>query len=225
MAFGKKKDEPKLVPMAAYDDSLIKSVKNCITGDNPYQELPLDWQEVRKIMIDRVAIIVDVTSNGRDIRIMSDDVPGDYLRAWRKGLGKFIRTDLRKLANLDKYKFIVWDENDTSMGALIREIMVEDKKPEEGFSDLKEYNAINFSYFDEINSEHYFQILKVYTDLKDLNDIEYKLSASTRVFNPNDPYSEDNMIENEDAQSDTSDMPLILDSNLSEEYINQFSLF
>lgn len=225
MAFGRKKEEKKLTPMAGYQDHFINIVQNCVTGNREHISVAIRWEKLTRISIDKITMAKEALGSTRPLILHSKECEGDYLRAWRKGLGKFIVNDFRYLENLEKYNLIGWTEDTgLQMFALIREVDFDDKVPSETFDDLIEYNAISFQFHDESNNIHYFQIIKVFPYAENLNDISIHLGAVTEIRNAEDPYSERTEETNTDAP-DNGEPMLISENELTEDYINQVSLF
>lgn len=222
MAFGKKKEE-RLEPMCGYPNEQIKLVKECLVGQRLYKEIQFDWNKIKKIDIDQILL----TSDGPNSLIMTiHNESSNYTKAWKMGLGKFIFKDFRFQRNLDKYHFIEINCDGKNLLAFIRHIVWEDLGSEDTIETLTEYNAISFSYHDENDKEQYYQVLKIVEMDSDL-ETESLLCKYSPILNIDDPYQDNyNELQKQNDEIPETEEPILVSENsLTEDYINQISLF
>ena len=188
--FGKK-EESSLKPINGYSQEIINIVSNHINGAIDADTKDIDFDKIVEISIDNITVKVPY---GRKFPVemhLHDGVTTEYIKAWKKGVGRFIIKDLNHyfrgdegaVENIRKYKLL---KIENGLYAFIRFITESDGiKDTDVLDDMVKYNAISFPCVNDMNGETYCLVLKVFRLTKDVEegniDLEHLLRSKTTI--------------------------------------------
>lgn len=188
--FGKK-EESSLKPINGYSQEIINIVSNHINGAIDADTKDIDFDKIVEISIDNITIKVPY---GRKFPVemhLHDGVTTEYIKAWKKGVGRFIIKDLNHYfrgdegatENIRKYRLL---KIENGLYAFIRFITESDGiKDTDVLDDMVKYNAISFPCVNDMNGETYCLVMKVFRltkDVKERNiDLEHLLRSKTTI--------------------------------------------
>ena len=188
--FGKK-EESSLKPINGYSQEIINIVSNHINGAIDADIKDIDFDKIVEISIDNIMIKVPY---GRKFPVeihLHDGVTTEYIKAWKKGVGRFIIKDLNHYfrgdegatENIRKYKLL---KIENGLYAFIRFITESDGiKDTDVLDDMVKYNAISFPCVNDMNGETYCLVMKVFRLTKDVEegniDLEHLLRSKTTI--------------------------------------------
>lgn len=188
--FGKK-EESSLKPINGYSQEIINIVSNHINGAIDADTKDIDFDKIVEISIDNITIKVPY---GRKFPVemhLHDGVTTEYIKAWKKGVGRFIIKDLNHYfrgdegatENIRKYRLL---KIENGLYAFIRFITESDGiKDTDVLDDMVKYNAISFPCVNDMNGETYCLVMKVFRLTKDVEegniDIEHLLRSKTTI--------------------------------------------
>lgn len=188
--FGKK-EESSLKPINGYSQEIINIVSNHINGAIDADIKDIDFDKIVEISIDNIMIKVPY---GRKFPVeihLHDGVTTEYIKAWKKGVGRFIIKDLNHYfrgdegatENIRKYRFL---KIENGLYAFIRFITESDGiKDTDVLDDMVKYNAISFPCVNDMNGETYCLVMKVFRLTKDVEegniDLEHLLRSKTTI--------------------------------------------
>ena len=188
--FGKK-EESSLKPINGYSQEIINIVSNHINGAIDADTKDIDFDKIDEISIDNITVKVPY---GRKFPVemhLHDGVTTEYIKAWKKGVGRFIIKDLNHyfrgdegaVENIRKYKLL---KIENGLYAFIRFITESDGiKDTDVLDDMVKYNAISFPCVNDMNGETYCLVLKVFRLTKDVEegniDLEHLLRSKTTI--------------------------------------------
>ena len=188
--FGKK-EESSLKPINGYSQEIINIVSNHINGAIDADIKDIDFDKIVEISIDNITIKVPY---GRKFPVemhLHDGVTTEYIKAWKKGVGRFIIKDLNHYfrgdegatENIRKYKLL---KIENGLYAFIRFITESDGiKDTDVLDDMVKYNAISFPCVNDMNGETYCLVMKVFRLTKDVEegniDLEHLLRSKTTI--------------------------------------------
>ena len=188
--FGKK-EESSLKPINGYSQEIINIVSNHINGAIDADIKDIDFDKIVEISIDNIMIKVPY---GRKFPVeihLHDGVTTEYIKAWKKGVGRFIIKDLNHYfrgdegatENIRKYRLL---KIENGFYAFIRFITESDGiKDTDVLDDMVKYNAISFPCVNDMNGETYCLVLKVFRLTKDVEegniDLEHLLRSKTTI--------------------------------------------
>ena len=188
--FGKK-EESSLKPINGYSQEIINIVSNHINGAIDADIKDIDFDKIVEISIDNIMIKVPY---GRKFPVeihLHDGVTTEYIKAWKKGVGRFIIKDLNHyfrgdegaVENIRKYKLL---KIENGLYAFIRFITESDGiKDTDVLDDMVKYNAISFPCVNDMNGETYCLVMKVFRLTKDVEegniDLEHLLRSKTTI--------------------------------------------
>lgn len=188
--FGKK-EESSLKPINGYSQEIINIVSNHINGAIDADTKDIDFDKIIEISIDNITIKVPY---GRKFPVemhLHDGVTTEYIKAWKKGVGRFIIKDLNHYfrgdegatENIRKYRLL---KIENGLYAFIRFITESDGiKDTDVLDDMVKYNAISFPCVNDMNGETYCLVMKVFRLTKDVEegniDIEHLLRSKTTI--------------------------------------------
>ena len=188
--FGKK-EESSLKPINGYSQEIINIVSNHINGAIDADTKDIDFDKIVEISIDNITIKVPY---GRKFPVemhLRDGVTTEYIKAWKKGVGRFIIKDLNHYfrgdegatENIRKYRLL---KIENGLYAFIRFITESDGiKDTDVLDDMVKYNAISFPCVNDMNGETYCLVMKVFRLTKDVEegniDLEHLLRSKTTI--------------------------------------------
>ena len=188
--FGKK-EESSLKPINGYSQEIINIVSNHINGAIDADTKDIDFDKIDEISIDNITVKVPY---GRKFPVemhLHDGVTTEYIKAWKKGVGRFIIKDLNHYfrgdegatENIRKYKLL---KIENGLYAFIRFITESDGiKDTDVLDDMVKYNAISFPCVNDMNEETYCLVMKVFRLTKDVEegniDLEHLLRSKTTI--------------------------------------------
>ena len=188
--FGKK-EESSLKPINGYSQEIINIVSNHINGAIDADIKDIDFDKIVEISIDNITVKVPY---GRKFPVemhLHDGVTTEYIKAWKKGVGRFIIKDLNHYfrgdegatENIRKYKLL---KIENGLYAFIRFITESDGiKDTDVLDDMVKYNAISFPCVNDMNGETYCLVMKVFKLTKDVEegniDLEHLLRSKTTI--------------------------------------------
>lgn len=188
--FGKK-EESSLKPINGYSQEIINIVSNHINGAIDADIKDIDFDKIVEISIDNITVNVPY---GRKFPVemhLHDGVTTEYIKAWKKGVGRFIIKDLNHYfrgdegatENIRKYKLL---KIENGLYAFIRFITESDGiKDTDVLDDMVKYNAISFPCVNDMNGETYCLVMKVFRLTKDVEegniDLEHLLRSKTTI--------------------------------------------
>ena len=188
--FGKK-EESSLKPINGYSQEIINIVSNHINGAIDADIKDIDFDKIVEISIDNITVKVPY---GRKFPVemhLHDGVTTEYIKAWKKGVGRFIVKDLNHYfrgdegatENIRKYRLL---KIENGLYAFIRFITESDGiKDTDVLDDMVKYNAISFPCVNDMNEETYCLVMKVFRLTKDVEegniDLEHLLRSKTTI--------------------------------------------
>ena len=188
--FGKK-EESSLKPINGYSQEIINIVSNHINGAIDADTKDIDFDKIIEISIDNITLKIPY---GRKFPVemhLHDGVTTEYIKAWKKGVGRFIIKDLNHYfrgdegatENIRKYRLL---KIENGLYAFIRFITESDGiKDTDVLDDMVKYNAISFPCVNDMNGETYCLVMKVFRLTKDVEegniDIEHLLRSKTTI--------------------------------------------
>lgn len=188
--FGKK-EESSLKPINGYSQEIINIVSNHINGAIDADTKDIDFDKIVEISIDNITVKVPY---GRKFPVemhLHDGVTTEYIKAWKKGVGRFIIKDLNHYfrgdegatENIRKYRLL---KIENGLYAFIRFITESDGiKDTDVLDDMVKYNAISFPCVNDMNGETYCLVMKVFRLTKDVEegniDLEHLLRSKTTI--------------------------------------------
>lgn len=188
--FGKK-EESSLKPINGYSQEIINIVSNHINGAIDADIKDIDFDKIVEISIDNITVNVPY---GRKFPVemhLHDGVTTEYIKAWKKGVGRFIIKDLNHYfrgdegatENIRKYRLL---KIENGLYAFIRFITESDGiKDTDVLDDMVKYNAISFPCVNDMNGETYCLVMKVFRLTKDVEegniDLEHLLRSKTTI--------------------------------------------
>ena len=188
--FGKK-EESSLKPINGYSQEIINIVSNHINGAIDADIKDIDFDKIVEISIDNITVNVPY---GRKFPVemhLHDGVTTEYIKAWKKGVGRFIIKDLNHYfkgdegatENIRKYKLL---KIENGLYAFIRFITESDGiKDTDVLDDMVKYNAISFPCVNDMNGETYCLVMKVFRLTEDVEegniDLEHLLRSKTTI--------------------------------------------
>ena len=188
--FGKK-EESLLKPINGYSQEIINIVSNHINGAIDADTKDIDFDKIDEISIDNITVKVPY---GRKFPVemhLHDGVTTEYIKAWKKGVGRFIIKDLNHYfrgdegatENIRKYRLL---KIENGLYAFIRFITESDGiKDTDVLDDMVKYNAISFPCVNDMNGETYCLVMKVFRLTKDVEegniDLEHLLRSKTTI--------------------------------------------
>ena len=188
--FGKK-EESSLKPINGYSQEIINIVSNHINGAIDADTKDIDFDKIVEISIDNITVKVPY---GRKFPVemhLHDGVTTEYIKAWKKGVGRFIIKDLNHYfrgdegatENIRKYRLL---KIENGLYAFIRFITESDGiKDTDVLDDMVKYNAISFPCVNDMNGETYCRVMKVFRLTKDVEegniDLEHLLRSKTTI--------------------------------------------
>ena len=188
--FGKK-EESSLKPINGYSQEIINIISNHINGAIDADTKDIDFDKIIEISIDNITVKVPY---GRKFPVemhLRDGVTTEYIKAWKKGVGRFIIKDLNHYfrgdegatENIRKYRLL---KIENGLYAFIRFITESDGiKDTDVLDDMVKYNAISFPCVNDMNEETYCLVMKVFRLTKDVEegniDLEHLLRSKTTI--------------------------------------------
>lgn len=239
--FGKK-EESSLKPIHGYSQEIINIVSNHINGAIDADTKDIDFDKIVEISIDNITIKVPY---GRKFPVemhLHDGVTTEYIKAWKKGVGRFIIKDLNHYfrgdegaaENIRKYRLL---KIENGLYAFIRFITESDGiKDTDVLDDMVKYNAISFPCVNDMNGETYCLVMKVFRLTKDVEegniDLEHLLRSKTTINEIEEDISKFSLYtsleysDEEDSEKDIEELEKISKLKIdNEEYSTEEELF
>lgn len=239
--FGKK-EELSLKPINGYSQEIINIISNHINGAIDADTKEVNFDKIDEISIDHIMIKVPC---GRKFPVemhLHDGVTADYIKAWKKGIGRFIIKDLNhyfrgdeeSTENIRKYRLL---KLENGMYAFIRFITESDGiKDTNVLDDMVKYNAISFPCVNDMNGETYCLVMKVFELTKDVTegniDLEHLLRSRTTINEIKEDIAKFSLFtaledsEKEDSEKEIEELEKSSQSKIdNEEYSNEEELF
>ena len=239
--FGKK-EESSLKPINGYSQEIINIVSNHINGAIDADTKDIDFDKIIEISIDNITVKVPY---GRKFPVemhLHDGVTTEYIKAWKKGVGRFIIKDLNHYfrgdegatENIRKYRLL---KIENGLYAFIRFITESDGiKDTDVLDDMVKYNAISFPCVNDMNGETYCLVMKVFRLTKDVEegniDLEHLLRSKTTINEIEEDISKFNLYtsledsDEEDSEKEIEELEKSSKSKIdNKEYSTEEELF
>ena len=239
--FGKK-EESSLKPINGYSQEIINIVSNHINGAIDADTKDIDFDKIVEISIDNITVKVPY---GRKFPVemhLHDGVTSEYIKSWKKGVGRFIIKDLNHYfrgdegatENIRKYRLL---KIENGLYAFIRFITESDGiKDTDVLDDMVKYNAISFPCVNDMNGETYCLVMKVFRLTKDVEegniDLEHLLRSKTTINEIEEDISKFNLYtsledsDEEDSEKEIEELEKSSKSKIdNKEYSTEEELF
>ena len=239
--FGKK-EESSLKPINGYSQEIINIVSNHINGAIDADTKDIDFDKIDEISIDNITVKVPY---GRKFPVemhLHDGVTTEYIKAWKKGIGRFIIKDLNHYfrgdegatENIRKYRLL---KIENGMYAFIRFVTESDGiKDTDVLDDMVKYNAISFPCVNNMDGETYCLVMKVMKITKDVEggdaDLEQQLRSRTSINEIKEDFAQFSLFttfedsEEEDSEKEIEELEKTSKSKIeNEEYSTEEELF
>ena len=237
--FGKK-EKSLLKPINGYSQEIINIISNHINGVINADTKDVDFDKIVEISIDNITVKVPYGKKFPVEMHLQEGVTTEYIKAWKKGIGRFIIKDLNHYfkgdegasENIKKYKLI---KLENGMYAFIRFITESDGiKDTDVLDDMVKYNAISFPCVNDMNGETYCLVMKVFKTTKYIEegDIEQLLRSKTSVNKIKEDFAQFSLFtvfegaEKEDSEKEIEELEKTSKSKIeNEEYSAEEELF
>lgn len=152
--------------MDLYPKDVIREVDDVFNGKRQAYITRVPFEALLTLSVDKITLRKN-PATGEVAIMLYHEVGGEYMKSWRKGLGRFVIKDFKKAANGRQYVFVRYTSDDkTKKVAFVRFISKEEATE---LDDMKAYGAIT----GELNS--WIDVNDPYnpdgTPLKSKNDI------------------------------------------------------
>lgn len=154
--FGKKKEEnpENLIKVLKTYTEPSKTIQKWLNGKKKgehnidYDIEPVDIMSQRYIYIDLIRLDIHSEMDPPQVAChIPSDTPAEYIKSWRKGLGRFINRDVRKRQTEGKYFILSYTDIDmVRRHALIRLFSEEELSDEEQVKEFERYKLINLTF-------------------------------------------------------------------------------
>lgn len=182
--FGKK-EESILPPMKGYSKEVLGKISNYFNGSVTPEMINVDWNKIIRISIDQI----DVRVPGGKLPIemyLGQNLPNDYIKAWKKGLGRFIMKDYSSFfkenidkSNLEKYKFLNLGNNQYAFIRFVDE--TDGIGDSEILDEMMKYNAISFAFNISQKKKGYCLVMKIFDKPEGFDDLEACLAQKKTI--------------------------------------------
>lgn len=126
--------------MDLYPKEVIREIDECFTGQRPSYIVRAPFTTMNAISIDKITMRKNPT-NGEVYLRVDNSATGEYMKSWKKGLGRFILSDFKKNENSKNYALVRYTSSDKSKKmAFVRFITKEEASEPD---DMKAYGAIS----------------------------------------------------------------------------------
>lgn len=237
--FGKK-EKSLLKPINGYSQEIINIISNHINGVINADTKDVDFDKIVEISIDNITVKVPYGKKFPVEMHLQEGVTTEYIKAWKKGIGRFIIKDLNHYfkgdegasENIKKYKLL---KLENGMYAFIRFITESDGiKETDVLDDMVKYNAISFPCVNDMNGETYCLVMKVFKTTKYIEegDIEQLLRSKTSINKIKEDFAQFSLFtvfegaEKEDSEKEIEELEKTSKSKIeNEEYSAEEELF
>lgn len=237
--FGKK-EKSLLKPINGYSQEIINIISNHINGVINADTKDVDFDKIVEISIDNITVKVPYGKKFPVEMHLQEGVTTEYIKAWKKGIGRFIIKDLNHYfkgvegasENIKKYKLL---KLENGMYAFIRFITESDGiKDTDVLDDMVKYNAISFPCVNDMNGETYCLVMKVFKTTKYIEegDIEQLLRSKTSINKIKEDFAQFSLFtvfegaEKEDSEKEIEELEKTSKSKIeNEEYSAEEELF
>ena len=117
--------------LPVYSNDILKNIQNTIKK-NEYTLVPVNILKLKYIGIDRIRIDINTVQPEKYTLTLNDPtINSNYMKAWKKGLGRFITEDLKNYTSSmghSIYPYFIMKANSNSFKAFIRIISPDDYK-------------------------------------------------------------------------------------------------
>lgn len=237
--FGKK-EKSLLKPINGYSQEIINIISNHINGVINADTKDVDFDKIVEISIDNITVKVPYGKKFPVEMHLQEGVTTEYIKAWKKGIGRFIIKDLNHYfkgvegasENIKKYKLL---KLENGMYAFIRFITESDGiKDTDVLDDMVKYNAISFPCVNDMNGETYCLVMKVFKTTKYIEEgnIEQLLRSKTSINKIKEDFAQFSLFtvfegaEKEDSEKEIEELEKTSKSKIeNEEYSAEEELF
>ena len=237
--FGKK-EKSLLKPINGYSKEIINIISNHINGAINADTKDVDFDKIVEISIDNITVKVPYGKKFPVEMHLQEGVTTEYIKAWKKGIGRFIIKDLNHYfkgvegasENIKKYKLL---KLENGMYAFIRFITESDGiKDTDVLDDMVKYNAISFPCVNDMNGETYCLVMKVFKTTKYIEEgnIEQLLRSKTSINKIKEDFAQFSLFtvfegtEKEDSEKEIEELEKTSKSKIeNEEYSAEEELF
>lgn len=128
--------------MELYPKEVTAEVDECLNGNRPAFITRAAIETLSAISIDKVTMRKN-PSNGEVYFRVDHTATGEYMKSWKKGLGRLVSSDFKKNENQDKYVLVRYTSSQTKTKrvAFVR-LILKEEIPEEDYEDWKAYGAV-----------------------------------------------------------------------------------
>lgn len=237
--FGKK-EKSLLKPINGYSKEIINIISNHINGAINADTKDVDFDKIVEISIDNITVKVPYGKKFPVEIHLQEGVTTEYIKAWKKGIGRFVVKDLNHYfkgdegasENIKKYKLL---KLENGMYAFIRFITESDGiKDTDVLDDMVKYNAISFPCVNDMNGETYCLVMKVFKTTKYIEegDVEQLLRSKTSINKIKEDFAQFSLFtvfegtEEEDSEKEIEELEKTSKSKIeNEEYSAEEELF
>lgn len=128
--------------MDLYPKDVIEEVSDALSGKMPSYISRVPMERLVTISIDKLTLRKN-KSNGDIIMVARHDVNSEYVKSWRKGLGRLIVKDFKKDQNYKMYAFVRYTSRDGSKKVAFVRFISRDEVSDTDVEDMKAYGAIS----------------------------------------------------------------------------------
>jgi len=126
--------------MDLYPKNVIREIDDVFNSNKPAYITRVPFEALLTLSVDKVTLRKN-PANGEVAIVLYHEVGGEYMKSWKKGLGRFVIKDFKKAANGKQYVFVRYTAEDkTKKVAFVRFISKEEATELE---DMKAYGAIS----------------------------------------------------------------------------------
>lgn len=237
--FGKK-EKSLLKPINGYSKEIINIISNHINGAINADTKDVDFDKIVEISIDNITVKMPYGKKFPVEMHLQEGVTTEYIKAWKKGIGRFIIKDLNHYfkgvegasENIKKYKLL---KLENGMYAFIRFITESDGiKDTDVLDDMVKYNAISFPCVNDMNGETYCLVMKVFKTTKYIEEgnIEQLLRSKSSINKIKEDFAQFSLFtvfegaEKEDSEKEIEELEKTSKSKIeNEEYSAEEELF
>lgn len=159
--FGKKKENPdeQSKVLKTYTEQ-AKTIQKWLNGKRKgdhnieYEVTPIDITEERYISIDLIRLDIFAKAEPPYVSIhIPENCETEYIKSWKKGLGRFINKDIRKKQSEGKYFILSFTDTDlVRKHAFIRIFTKEELEDKEQYEEFEKYKLLNITFPTQILS-------------------------------------------------------------------------
>lgn len=159
--FGKKKENPDdLTKVLKTYTEQAKTIQKWLNGKRKgeynldYEVTPIDITEERYINLDLIRLDIFGKANPPYVTLhIPEGCETEYIKSWKKGLGRFINKDIRKKQTEGKYFILSFTDTDLiRKHAFIRIFTKEELEDKEQYQEFERYKLLNITFPTQILS-------------------------------------------------------------------------